>query len=207
MNQQPFTLGGAVQPLLSRGTKSDFAACVGDTFEVEFPWQRPGPQSLQQGANGAFAWPAMQKTFTGVIYDRSSTRPIRGRRAIRVHDRVGKGNASIQSGRRELEGRESWRLGSGVRSGAARGLRRAHGRELPEFHPQSRLAREIPLRGPCLRPRQADHSLREGAVGGESAAVAGVSACLRTRNTIVVSPMRANGLAAASRAVRAGGTM
>jgi prepilin-type N-terminal cleavage/methylation domain-containing protein len=77
MNQQPFTLGGAIQPPLSRGTKSDFAACVGDTFEVEFPWQWPGPQSLQQGDDGAFAWPALQKTFTGVIYGRSSTRPVR----------------------------------------------------------------------------------------------------------------------------------
>jgi len=72
MNRQPFTLGGPIETPLTRGAKSDYAACVGDTFEVEFPWQWPGPQSLEEGDDPAFEWPAIETEFTGVIYGRSA---------------------------------------------------------------------------------------------------------------------------------------
>ena len=72
MNRQPFTLGGPLESPLTRGAKSDYAACVGDSFEVEFPWQWPGPQSLEEGDDPAFEWPAIETEFTGVIYGRSA---------------------------------------------------------------------------------------------------------------------------------------
>ena len=72
MNRQPFTLGGPIETPLTRGAKSDYAACVGDTFEVEFSWQWPGPQSLDEGDDPAFEWPAIETEFTGVIYGRSA---------------------------------------------------------------------------------------------------------------------------------------
>jgi prepilin-type N-terminal cleavage/methylation domain-containing protein len=74
MNRQPFTLGGALETPLTRGAKSDYAACVGDTFEVEFPWQWAGPTSLEEGDDKAFEWPTVENGFTGVIYGRSATK-------------------------------------------------------------------------------------------------------------------------------------
>ncbi len=75
MNREPFTRDGSIAPALSRGAKSDYAANVGDGFEVEFPWQWPGPRSLEEGDDAAFEWPSIGQDFTGVIYGRSTVRP------------------------------------------------------------------------------------------------------------------------------------
>jgi hypothetical protein len=67
-NRQPFTKGGKLRRPLEFGTKSDYAANVGDSPDVEFDPAWPGPQTLEEG-DKATEWP--KKEFTGVIYGRS----------------------------------------------------------------------------------------------------------------------------------------
>ncbi len=70
-NQVPFTKGGPIETPLEFGAKGDYAANVGDTFEVEFPYQWPGPRSLAEGDSPSFQWPELENPFTGIMYGRS----------------------------------------------------------------------------------------------------------------------------------------
>lgn len=73
-NQQPFTRGGQLMQPLLYGAKSDYAANVGDSAEVEFDWEWLGPQSLEEG-DGNFEWPERSMgMFSGIIYGRSQVK-------------------------------------------------------------------------------------------------------------------------------------
>jgi prepilin-type N-terminal cleavage/methylation domain-containing protein len=74
LHRTPLTNGGPLLTAATVGAKSDYAANVGDTWEVEFPFDWPGPQSLAEGVDEKFEWPPIGDTFTGVIYGRSEVR-------------------------------------------------------------------------------------------------------------------------------------
>lgn len=74
VNRQPLTLDGRMREPLDWAAKTDYAANAGDQVWVEFDWRWPGPQSLSQGDDLHFKWPAAS-IFTGVIFGRSRVRP------------------------------------------------------------------------------------------------------------------------------------
>lgn len=72
-NPRPLTQGGRLAQSLEWAAKTDYAANAGDQPLVEYDWRWPGPQSLQQGDDARFRWPA-SALYTGVIYGRSQVR-------------------------------------------------------------------------------------------------------------------------------------
>ena len=72
-NTLPLQRDGRLKEPMEWTAKSDYAACVGDGADVEFPWRWGGPLTLEQGDDPSFAWPA-NSGFTGVIFGRSHVR-------------------------------------------------------------------------------------------------------------------------------------
>ncbi len=73
-NRLPITRGGRLMQPLDWAAKTDYAANCGDSSTVEYDWQWPGPQSLEEGDRPSFTWPSTHER-TGIVFGRSKIRP------------------------------------------------------------------------------------------------------------------------------------